>query len=42
MERVVKRLKGNKQGNLEVFEWFKTHIVDIKMEPSIEHQELVS
>ncbi|KAH7517392.1 uncharacterized protein LOC107425768 isoform X1 [Ziziphus jujuba] len=40
MERVVKRLEEKKQGNLEVFEWFKTHVIGIKLEPSIEHQEL--
>lgn len=25
---------------MEVFEWFKTHVIDNKQDPSIDHQEL--
>lgn len=42
IEQAVKRLEEKKQGNLEVFGWFKEHVIDFKLEPSIEHQELVS
>ncbi|XP_030934734.1 uncharacterized protein LOC115960137 isoform X6 [Quercus lobata] len=38
MENVVKRLEG-KEGD-QVFKWFRTHVIDSKLEPSIEHQEL--
>ncbi|PON62647.1 Serine-threonine protein kinase [Parasponia andersonii] len=40
IERVVKRSEEKKLANVEVFEWFKTHVIDFKLEPSIEHQEL--
>lgn len=40
MENVVKRLE-EKEGD-QVFKWFRTHVIDSKLEPSIEHQELVS
>uniref|UniRef100_A0A2K2BCZ6 Uncharacterized protein n=1 Tax=Populus trichocarpa TaxID=3694 RepID=A0A2K2BCZ6_POPTR len=26
---------------MEVFEWFKTHVIDKKPDPSIDHRELV-
>ncbi|XP_031251598.1 uncharacterized protein LOC116143096 isoform X2 [Pistacia vera] len=42
MERVVKRIKEKKRGDVEVFEWFREHVIDSKLEPSIEHQELYS
>ena len=42
MELVVKRLEEKKQGDLQVFNWFRTHVINSKLEPSIEHQELVS
>lgn len=43
MEGVVKRLEGKKDEDiLEVFKWFRSHVIDNKLEPSIEHQELVS
>ncbi|XP_050251707.1 uncharacterized protein LOC126698486 isoform X6 [Quercus robur] len=38
MENVVKRLE-EKEGD-QVFKWFRTHVIDSKLEPSIEHQEL--
>ncbi|KAL4596499.1 hypothetical protein ACB092_12G167400 [Castanea dentata] len=40
MENVVKRFEEKKEGDLEVFKWFRTHVIDSKLEPSIEHQEL--
>jgi len=27
---------------MEVFEWFKTHVIDKKPDPSIDHRELAS
>lgn len=39
----MKRLEDKKEGDIvEVFKWFKSHVIDYKLEPSIEHQELVS
>ncbi|KAK2648772.1 hypothetical protein Ddye_016261 [Dipteronia dyeriana] len=40
IERVEKRMEEKKQGDLEVFKWFKTSVIDSKLEPSIGHQEL--
>ncbi|XP_011004040.1 PREDICTED: serine/threonine-protein kinase 19 isoform X2 [Populus euphratica] len=40
LDRVVKRMEEKKQRNLEVFEWFKAHVIDNKQDPSIDHQEL--
>ncbi|XP_065875829.1 uncharacterized protein [Euphorbia lathyris] len=40
IDRVIKRIEGKKQSDLEVFSWFKTHVIDVKLEPSIDHQEL--
>ncbi|KAJ6931350.1 hypothetical protein NC652_014753 [Populus alba x Populus x berolinensis] len=42
VDRVVKRMEEKKQRNLEVFEWFKAHVIDNKQDPSIDDQELVS
>ncbi|KAH9785377.1 serine/threonine-kinase [Citrus sinensis] len=42
IECVVKRMEEKKQVNLEVFEWFQTHVLDSKLEPSVGHEELVS
>lgn len=39
----MKRLEDKKEGDIvEVFKWFRSHVIDYKLEPSIEHQELVS
>lgn len=38
----MKRMEEKKQGDLEVFGWFRTHVIDVKLEHSIHHQELVS
>ncbi|KAM4070050.1 hypothetical protein ACB094_12G135700 [Castanea mollissima] len=40
MENVVKRFEEKKEGDLDVFKWFRTHVINSKLEPSIEHQEL--
>ncbi|XP_073265343.1 uncharacterized protein [Populus alba] len=40
VDRVVKRMEEKKQRNLEVFEWFKAHVIDNKQDPSIDDQEL--
>ncbi|XP_022758446.1 serine/threonine-protein kinase 19-like isoform X3 [Durio zibethinus] len=40
IEHVVKRIEKRKQGDLEVFKWFKVHVIESKLESSIEHQEL--
>ncbi|KAG9143559.1 hypothetical protein Leryth_015979 [Lithospermum erythrorhizon] len=42
VERVVKRLESKKQPNLSVIEWFKNHVIQSKLDPSIGHEELVS
>ncbi|XP_061367483.1 uncharacterized protein LOC133310549 [Gastrolobium bilobum] len=42
IDRVVKRMEGNKGGEYEVFGWFKTHVLDSKLETGIEHLELCS
>ncbi|XP_022758445.1 serine/threonine-protein kinase 19-like isoform X2 [Durio zibethinus] len=42
IEHVVKRIEKRKQGDLEVFKWFKVHVIESKLESSIEHQELCS
>ncbi|KAK9945054.1 hypothetical protein M0R45_010586 [Rubus argutus] len=41
VDRIMKRLEDKKEGDIvEVFKWFKSHVIDYKLEPSIEHQEL--
>ncbi|KAK6286476.1 hypothetical protein POUND7_012655, partial [Theobroma cacao] len=42
IEHAVKRMEERKQRDLKVFEWFKVYVIESKLEPSIEHQELVS
>eukprot|EP00257_Ricinus_communis_P021707 XP_015581246.1 serine/threonine-protein kinase 19 isoform X1 [Ricinus communis] len=42
VDLVVKRLEEKKQGDVIVFEWFRTHVIDVKLEASIDHQELCS
>ncbi|OAY34611.1 serine/threonine-protein kinase 19 [Manihot esculenta] len=42
IEHVMKRMEEKKQGDLEVFGWFRTHVIDVKLEHSIHHQELCS
>ncbi|XP_027094910.1 uncharacterized protein [Coffea arabica] len=42
IERAVKRLQTKRQDDLTVFDWFKTHVIPSKLDPSIGHQELFS
>ncbi|EOX94419.1 PREDICTED: serine/threonine-protein kinase 19 homolog [Theobroma cacao] len=42
IEHAVKRMEERKQRDLKVFEWFKVYVIESKLEPSIEHQELCS
>ncbi|KAK9704816.1 hypothetical protein RND81_07G013100 [Saponaria officinalis] len=39
---VLKKKDSSKEGEFAVFDWFKTHVVMSKLEPSISHQELWS
>ncbi|CAH8372568.1 unnamed protein product [Eruca vesicaria subsp. sativa] len=42
VDRIVKRMEGKKQNDTDIFKWFKEHVVDSKLEPSIGHHELCS
>ncbi|KAL2978208.1 hypothetical protein AAZX31_13G107500 [Glycine max] len=42
IDHVVKRMEEKKIGECEAFGWFKTHVLDSKLEPGINHQELCS
>ncbi|EYU46443.1 hypothetical protein ABFS82_04G042300 [Erythranthe guttata] len=42
IERVVKRMEDKKQDDIRVFEWFKIHVIQSKLDTSIGHQELFS
>ncbi|CAL5206870.1 unnamed protein product [Lathyrus oleraceus] len=42
IDRVFKRMEGKTRAEFEVFEWFKIHVLDSKLETGIEHQELCS
>lgn len=42
IERAVERLQTKRQDDLTVFDWFKTHVIPSKLDPSIGHQELFS
>ncbi|KAI8523055.1 hypothetical protein RHMOL_Rhmol13G0044800 [Rhododendron molle] len=42
IKRAVTRMQAKKQDDLVVFEWFKTYVLDSKLETSIEHEELCS
>ncbi|XP_010425816.1 PREDICTED: uncharacterized protein LOC104710853 [Camelina sativa] len=42
VDRIVKRMEEKKQSNLEIVKWFKGHVLDSKLEPSIGHHELFS
>jgi serine/threonine-protein kinase 19 len=35
-------MEGKVGAECEVFDWFKNHVLDSKLETGIEHQELVS
>jgi len=38
----VKRLENKNQQDIQVFEWFKRHVIESKLDVSIDHQEMVS
>lgn len=40
MDIAVKKLGARNQHDLEVFEWFKIHVIECKLDVSIDHQEL--
>ncbi|XP_022156619.1 serine/threonine-protein kinase 19 isoform X2 [Momordica charantia] len=40
IDHVISRFEERMQCGIEVFQWFKTHVIDCKLEPSIGHQEL--
>ncbi|KAI3449787.1 hypothetical protein Pfo_006452 [Paulownia fortunei] len=40
IERAVRRMEEKKQNDLTVFEWFKMHVIQSKLDTSIGHQEL--
>lgn len=42
LDRTVKRYEEKNLESRKVFEWFKKHVLDFKLEPSIDHHELVS
>ncbi|KAL2238742.1 UNVERIFIED_CONTAM: hypothetical protein Sindi_1065900 [Sesamum indicum] len=42
IERVVRRMEEKQQNDLTVFEWFKMHVIQSKLDTSIGHQELCS
>ncbi|KAJ4726902.1 serine/threonine-protein kinase 19 [Melia azedarach] len=42
IECILKRMEEKKQVDLGVFEWFKTHVLNSKLEPSIGDEELCS
>ncbi|GFP82921.1 serine/threonine-protein kinase 19 [Phtheirospermum japonicum] len=42
IDRVVRRMEENKKDDVIVFEWFKVHVINSKLETSISHQELYS
>lgn len=41
VDRIAKRMEENKQSDTDIFKWFKEHVLDSKLEPSIAHHELV-
>ncbi|XP_057798118.1 uncharacterized protein LOC131014236 isoform X4 [Salvia miltiorrhiza] len=41
IEHVVRRMEEKNTNNLVVFEWFKTHVIQSKLDTSIGHQELI-
>lgn len=42
IDHVTSRFEERMQRGMEIFQWFKMHVLDCKLEPSIGHQELVS
>ncbi|KAI4331533.1 hypothetical protein MLD38_029718 [Melastoma candidum] len=42
IDRVVERMEEKKMPDLEAFQWFKLHVLDMRLEPNISHQDLHS
>ncbi|KAK4742504.1 hypothetical protein SAY87_000505 [Trapa incisa] len=42
IDSVVKKMEEKKLLNLEAFDWFKTHVIDTRLEPNISHDDLCS
>lgn len=42
VDTVVKRLENKNQQDIQVFEWFKRHVIESKLDVSIDHQEMLS
>lgn len=42
MDVEVKKLCARNQHDMKVFEWFKVHVIESKLDVSIDNQELVS
>ncbi|XP_073292295.1 uncharacterized protein [Primulina huaijiensis] len=42
IEGVTRRLEEKKKNDVTVFEWFKMHVIQSKLDTSIEHEELCS
>ncbi|RID52547.1 hypothetical protein BRARA_G00006 [Brassica rapa] len=42
VDRIAKRMEEKKQSDTDIFKWFKEHVLDSKLEPSIAHHELCS
>ncbi|CAA7013987.1 unnamed protein product [Microthlaspi erraticum] len=42
VDRIEKRMEEKKQSDVEVFKWFKEHVIDSRLEPGIRHDELCS
>ncbi|XP_020269816.1 uncharacterized protein LOC109845039 isoform X2 [Asparagus officinalis] len=42
VETSMKRLQDKDQQDIRVFDWFKRHVIESKLDVSIDHQELVS
>ncbi|XP_009102022.1 serine/threonine-protein kinase 19 homolog isoform X3 [Brassica rapa] len=40
VDRIAKRMEEKKQSDTDIFKWFKEHVLDSKLEPSIAHHEL--
>ncbi|XP_031744617.1 serine/threonine-protein kinase 19 homolog isoform X3 [Cucumis sativus] len=40
IDRLISRFEEGMKRGKEIFLWFKTHVIDCKLEPSIGHQEL--
>ncbi|KAF8090303.1 hypothetical protein N665_0479s0007 [Sinapis alba] len=40
VDRIAKRMEDKKQSDSDIFKWFKEHVLDSKLEPSIAHHDL--